>query len=107
MNIHGNSNQNINPHHLYEIWDKELDSVFKYGISADPIGADGLSKRLRRQLTQFNLVVGWQRFSGRILIENIPDRIAAKDLEDAYIENFARTVGERPRGNPLKIDIDY
>ena len=55
MSFHGNSKENNNPHHLYEIRDKELDDIFKYGISAEPIGADGLSKRMRRQLTFLNL----------------------------------------------------
>jgi URI fold toxin 2 len=30
---HNNSNQNMKPHHLYEIIDKEGEDVFKYGIS--------------------------------------------------------------------------
>ncbi|MEM1119916.1 MAG: hypothetical protein AAGJ18_05670 [Bacteroidota bacterium] len=44
---HGNSHQNTKPHHLYEIADIQENDTFKYGISHDPIEADGLSKRLR------------------------------------------------------------
>ena len=35
---HGNEKRNPKPHHLYEIRDKVDDSIYKYGISADPIG---------------------------------------------------------------------
>jgi len=47
---HGNSNQSNRPQHLYEIRDKQEDTVFKYGISDNPIDEDGLSKRIRNQL---------------------------------------------------------
>lgn len=100
MSFHGNSKENNNPHHLYEIRDKELDDIFKYGISAEPIGADGLSKRMRRQLTFLNLVAGWQRYVGHILIDNIPNRIKAWALEDEYIDAYKAIFGIRPRGNP-------
>ena len=100
MDFHGNSKLNDNPHHLYEIRDKESDDIFKYGISAEPIGKDGLSKRMRIQLSFLNLVAGWQRYSGHILIENIPDRIEAWRLEDAHIETYKTIWGFRPRGNP-------
>ena len=48
--MHRNSNQNDEPHHLYEIWDEQESEVFKYGISSDPIESDGLSKRTREQV---------------------------------------------------------
>lgn len=50
------------------------DDVVKYGISSDPIGKDGLSDRLRRQLGLFNAIVGWARFYGKILIKGIKGR---------------------------------
>jgi len=34
---HGNEKRNPKPHHLYEIRDKVDDSIYKYGISADPM----------------------------------------------------------------------
>ena len=58
MTLHGNSYQNKKPHHLYVIFDKEEDDIFKYGISHDPIGADGLSARLRDQLDLYNRIAG-------------------------------------------------
>ncbi len=33
----------MKPHHLYEIVDKDGEDTFKYGISCDPIGKDGMS----------------------------------------------------------------
>lgn len=45
-----NSNDNDGDHHLYGIWDKKEDDLFKYGISDDPIEEDGLSDRVREQV---------------------------------------------------------
>jgi len=45
MSKHGNSLENVNPHHLYEIRDLAENDVFKYGVSDDPIERDGLSKQ--------------------------------------------------------------
>lgn len=99
---HGNSHQNKNPHHLYEIRDSLDDEVYKYGISDDPIGEDGLSSRVRKQLTLFNLVANFIRFVGRILIRDIPGRAEAKRLEEEFIKKHENTFGKRPRGNPGK-----
>jgi len=54
MTPHGNSNQSKRPQHLYEIKDKQEDTVFKYGISDNSIDEDGLSKRIRNQLIILN-----------------------------------------------------
>ena len=80
--MHGNSKQNKNTQHLYEIRDKETDDIFKYGISAGAFGADGLSKRMRDQLTLYNLIAGWKRYHVHILIYDIPNRITALALEE-------------------------
>jgi URI fold toxin 2 len=97
---HGNSHQNNNQHHLYEIWDKEDEEVFKYGISDDPIDEDGLSARLRNQVTLFNLVANFFRFVGRILRTDIGGRETAEKVEEDFIEDYKQKHGERPRGNP-------
>ena len=100
--MHGNSKDNKDSQHLYEIRDKETDALFKYGISAGPIGADGLSKRMRSQLTLYNLVAGWKRYHAHILVYDISDRMTALALEDAYIEAYKQQFGRRPIGNPEK-----
>lgn len=100
--MHGNSNQNNNPHHLYEIWDKQEGEVFKYGISDKPIETDGLSGRVREQVYLLNLAVNWLRYLGRILIYDIPNRLKAKELEQQYIDDFESENGVWPRGNPLR-----
>lgn len=99
---HGNSHQNQKPHHLYEIFDEHEDEVFKYGISADEIDADGTSDRLRKQLKLFNLVANTLRFIGKILIRNIPGREAAEQIEDEHVLEHEKKHGKRPRGNPPK-----
>lgn len=101
MSDHGNSLQNPNPHHLYEIRDTVEDNVFKYGISDDQIGKDGLSKRLRSQVNILNLAVGFARYIGVILLRNIQGRAKAKAIEDEYIDRYFDEHGKRPRGNPV------
>jgi URI fold toxin 2 len=99
MSFHGNSKLNDNPHHLYEIFDKEEDTVFKYGISTEPIGKDGLCKRMRLQLKMMNLVAGWKRFTVQILLFDIPDRIQAREIEDEHINAYRIKFGQKPKGN--------
>ena len=100
--MHRNSHQNQKPHHLYELYDKEEKEVFKYGISSDPIEEDGLSRRMRRQLQILNLAAGWLRYFGRILLQGIPGRKRAEELEDEHIEAFEKEHGRMPRGNLRK-----
>ncbi|MEI6409758.1 MAG: hypothetical protein WCR52_10270 [Bacteroidota bacterium] len=69
MALHGNSNKNDKPHHLYEIRDSEEDDVFKYGVSHDKIGKDGYSKRMRVQVDLLNLGVKWLRFFARVMVD--------------------------------------
>ncbi len=101
MSGHGNSLQNPNPHHLYEIRDNKDDEVFKYGISDEPIGSDGISKRMRSQIDILNNAVGWLRFIATILLTKIPGRSKAKELEDVYIDQYFDMHGRNPRGNPV------
>lgn len=100
MALHRNSNQNDGPHHVYEIWDKGEDELFKYGISDDPIEADQLSDRIRDQLYFLNLSAGWVRYIGRIIQKDIAGRVLAKQLEEEYIQAYLEKQGVRPRGNP-------
>jgi hypothetical protein len=101
MGNHGNSLSNENPHHLYEIRDSADNDVFKYGISDDPIEKDGLSKRIRIQTDYLNRAVGFERFTGKVLLNNIPGRASAKEMEDEYIDRYMDVYGRKPRGNPV------
>lgn len=96
---HGNSHQNQRPHHLYEIWDETDQETFKFGISNDPVTDDGLSKRLRQQVSLYNLIAGFIRYIGRILIVNIQGREKAERLEDQHIDDFEAKHGRFPKGN--------
>lgn len=98
IKVHGNSKRNARKHHLYEIRDGHTKDVFKYGISAEPIGEDGLSSRVRRQVRMGNVFVGWLRFFGRILVRNIPGRKHAEEIEQHYIDRYERVHGRPPRG---------
>ena len=96
---HRNSHSNQEPHHLYEIIDKIDNDVFKYGISSDPIDEDGLSKRLRKQIAFLNLIDNWDRFFGRILLQNIEGRQEAERIETEHIEQYKSKKRRNPRGN--------
>lgn len=97
--LHGNSKKNPEPFHLYEIIDMEDGEVYKYGISHYPIGADGLSQRIREQVAVFNRVVKKDRFAGRIILEDIPGRARAEEIEAEYIAAYRAKWGNNPRGN--------
>ena len=96
---HGNSYKNKKLHHVYVIFDKQEDDIYKYGISHDPIEADGLSARLRDQLDLFNRIAGWNRFFAEILHHNIEGRWKARALEKQLIQEYKIAHGRRPLGN--------
>ncbi len=99
MTPHGNSYQNDRPHHVYVIYDKEVDDVYKYGISHDSIEIDGLSARLRDQLDLYNRIAGWSRFYAEILHQNIEGRLKARQIEQSLIRTYKEVQGQRPKGN--------
>lgn len=97
--MHRNSNENDEPHHLYEIWDEQEKEVYKYGISSDPIEADGQSKRVREQVQDMNLIVGWLRYWAHVIQTFIINRVIAKQIEYEYMDAFEEKYGRLPRGN--------
>jgi URI fold toxin 2 len=99
MSKHKNSYENEEEQHLYEIIDTERDDIFKYGICAKPLNADGSSARANEQTSFLNSAVGWFRFYANVIISGIMGRIAARELEDDYIENYKVKNGEYPPGN--------
>lgn len=96
---HKNSYQNMRPHHLYEIVDKEDEDTFKYGISCEPIGKDGMSSRMRRQVNFLNRLYEWARFFGRVLLTDIPGKKAAREIETDRIKSYETKNGRKPKGN--------
>lgn len=100
VQFHGNDKKNPKLYHLYEIVDKETDNTFKYGISGDKISSkDGLSKRVRDQVSIGNLFVGWLRYFGRILVKNIKGNAEARKLEDQYLDAYFDKNNRYPIGN--------
>jgi len=99
MSFNGNSYENEKPHHLYIIFDKETGDLDKYGISSEPIESGGLSSRIKIQLDLFNRIAGWHRFYAEILYHDIPNRIAARQIEKKFINAYIEVYGHRPPGN--------
>lgn len=98
--MHGNSQKDNRPNHLYGIYEEKTEELFKYGISGGKIGADGMSKRMRNQVNYLNLAAGFLMYIARILVRNIPGRREAERIEQAYIDAYREEHGNKPRGNP-------
>ncbi len=99
MKPHGNSLQNDNIHHLYEIYKKEDGDTYKYGISDDPIEADGLSERARKQLLEMNRAAEFAKYAAQILLIDIQGRVEATRIEINYIDAYYLKNGRNPVGN--------
>lgn len=96
---HGNDKRNKNEHHLYEIRDRQRDGLYKYGICGKPLNKDGSSPRANEQVSLFNRVVGWSRFFANVLLKGIKGRRKAEEIEDEYINRYAKEHGHKPPGN--------
>ena len=97
---HGNAKKNPKDYHLYEIKDKKTNDTFKFGISGEPIeNKDGLSKRVREQINWANLIAGWIRFFGIILIQKIMGNEKARKEEDKVLEDYYDNNDRYPPGN--------
>ena len=97
--MHGNSKDNPNLHHLYDIYKISDRDTFKYGISDDPIDADGYSARARDQMEEMNLAAEYQKFDAEILLKDIPGRAEALRLERLQIDSYFEKHGRNPVGN--------
>ncbi len=102
MSFHGNSRKNTREHHLYAIYDKEKNDIFKYGISDSLVGKNGYSKRMREQVDYLNRAVGWMRYTATVLVDGIVGKQKARQLEDEQIDNYRNEHGHNPRGNVNK-----
>jgi hypothetical protein len=99
MKPHANSHENDALHHLYELYDVERDTVYKFGISGQSLNPDGSSPRANEQVSLFNRVVGMIRFFARIIQTNIPGRKRAEEIEQQYIDAYRKKYGQNPPGN--------
>ncbi len=100
MAKHGNANENDAEHHLYEIRDRRVNDVHKYGICGKPLNKDGSSPRANEQVSFLNRAMHWACFFAKILATGIPGRAKARELEDSYIDEYEKEKGSRPPGNP-------
>ncbi len=98
--VHANNNDSMLPNHLYQIDDQLHGDVFKYGITADPLPEDGsLPARPKYQITLYNKVARWLRFTGKIIMRNIKGRAKAKEIEQQLIDEYTKKHGRPPVGN--------
>ena len=99
MSSHGNSHKNRNPYRLYGIFEHKTKDVFKYGITDEPIGDDGLTYRIRSQVRIANLAAGFIKFFAKILLRSIPGRKEAERIEREHINAHKEEHGHKPPGN--------
>ena len=99
MKIHGNSLDNPNLHHLYEIYKKADENTFKYGISDDPIETDGLSERVRKQVLEMNRAAEYDKYAAQILLSDIEGRAEAARIQIQFIDDYYNKNGRNPKGN--------
>jgi hypothetical protein len=99
MKLHGNSLDNQNLHHLYDIFKKADGDTFKYGISDDPIEADGLSERARKQVLEMNRAAEYDKYAAQILLTDIDGRAKAAYIERTFIDDYFEKNGRNPIGN--------
>ncbi len=99
MKLHANSHENDAEHHLYEIFDVERNSTFKFGICGKPLNADGSSPRANEQVALYNRVVGMNRFFAKVLVIGIAGRKQAEGIENEYVDAFREEHGDNPPGN--------
>jgi URI fold toxin 2 len=99
MNPHGNSLDNPNLHHLYEIYKKADGDTFKFGISDDPIDADGLSERVRKQVFEMNRAAEYDKYKAQVLLIELEGRAEAAQIERTFIDRYFDKNGRNPIGN--------
>ncbi len=99
MKLHANSHENDADHHLYEIFDVERNSTFKFGICGKSFNADGSSPRANEQVGLYNRVVGMNRFFAKVIVVGISGRKQAEILEAEYVAAFREENGHNPVGN--------
>lgn len=99
MKPHGNSLDNPNIHHLYEIYKKADSDTFKFGISDDPIDEDGFSDRVRKQVFEMNRAAEYDKYSAQILIPHLEGRAEAARIERIFIDAYYNKNGRNPFGN--------
>lgn len=99
MKPHGNSLENPNSHHLYDIFKIVDGDTYKYGITDDPIQADGLSERARKQTSEMNRAVEFDKYAAQVLITDIQGREEALRIEREHIDAYYYKHGRNPLGN--------
>lgn len=87
-------------HHLYEIINSEENDVLKYGICGKPLRDDGKSPRAEEQVRFLNRIAGWLQYFSRVILTKIKGRKKAEEIEEEYIQEYAKIHGHRPKGNP-------
>ncbi len=112
--VHGNSNKNMKPHIVYEIYgidDWEAKTTIKYGISSqkDYKRKQG-NPRPNLQLkliSQNHFCEHFNKIEYIILDEKIPNRKAAKILEQKYVTEYYLKYKRKPLLQELPLPENY
>jgi len=97
--VHGNSVSSTAQQHMYSIEDTHDGSIYKVGISGQPLTAAGGSPRAASQVIKLNEASGTPgRFKAHVIATELPDRAAALQAEQIVVRD-ARGKGHVLPGN--------
>jgi hypothetical protein len=97
--VHGNSVRSTAEQHMYSIEDTHNGSIYKVGISGQPLTAGGGSPRAASQVNKLNETSGSPgRFKAHVIATELPDRTTALQAEQIVVRD-ARGKGHVLPGN--------
>jgi hypothetical protein len=97
--VHGNSVRSTAEQHMYSIEDTHNGSIYKVGISGQPLTAGGGSPRASSQVNKLNETSGsLGRFKAHVIATELPDRTTALQAEQIVVRD-ARGKGHVLPGN--------
>lgn len=97
---HGNKLDHDAEQHLYVIYDHKERTIFKFGVSKEPLDDDGKCSRMKKQVAEGNRWANMIRYVARVIIRSIQGRRKARSLEDDLVNKYQQKHGQLPRGNP-------
>jgi hypothetical protein len=97
--VHGNDLRSKVTQHMYSIEDTQNGSIFKVGVSGQPLSVAGGSPRATAQVNKLNRASGApNRYKANIIATDIPNRAMAVEVEEVIIRD-ARAKGHVLPGN--------
>ncbi|WP_321785145.1 RHS repeat-associated core domain-containing protein [Burkholderia pyrrocinia] len=85
--IHGNSKTSKKKNHVYVIYNRISDEVYKFGISSGRVRLDGKSCRAESQVRKLNLAAGGV-YESRVMKDHVT-RVKALNIEQGMVNSYS------------------